>query len=205
VPIDGDTYETGVDTLILAVSQGPDWETLGGGIEIKRSWIEVDEWGRYAGIEGIYSGGDSLGLGIATTAIGHGRKAAECIDVTLRGGTPKKPFEQPHVGKDKILMDWYPEKPAAQRTVLPPEERLTKPLEEIDLGITREQAVEEASRCFSCGLCFGCENCWMYCQSNCFKKIKEVKQGHYYDIDLGTCDGCKKCAEECPCGFLDMI
>ena len=26
----------------------------------------------------------------------------------------------------------------------------------------------------------------------------------HYDIDLATCDGCKKCAEECPCGFLEL-
>ena len=73
------------------------------------------------------------------------------------------------------------------------------------LGITSEQALEESTRCLSCGLCFGCENCWMYCQNNCFKKTKELRPGHYYTVDLGLCDGCKKCAEECPCGFLDMI
>jgi Pyruvate/2-oxoacid:ferredoxin oxidoreductase delta subunit len=54
-------------------------------------------------------------------------------------------------------------------------------------------------------MCFGCENCWMYCQNNCFKKTKELQPGHYYDIDLGTCDGCKKCGPECPCGFLDLV
>jgi Pyruvate/2-oxoacid:ferredoxin oxidoreductase delta subunit len=91
-----------------------------------------------------------------------------------------------------------------QRQVLSPEERLSRPMDEMDLGITQEQALEESTRCFSCGMCFGCENCWMYCQSNCFKKTKELKPGHYYDIDLSTCDGCKKCAEECPCGFLEL-
>ncbi len=45
----------------------------------------------------------------------------------------------------------------------------------------------------------------MYCQSNCFKKIPEPTQGHYYKIDLSTCDGCKKCGPECPCGFLDLV
>ena len=38
-----------------------------------------------------------------------------------------------------------------------PAERLAHPMDEIDLGIDREQALEEATRCFSCGLCFGCE------------------------------------------------
>jgi len=46
LPIEGDVYEMETDTLVMAVSQAPDWATLGGGIETKGSWLEVDEWGR---------------------------------------------------------------------------------------------------------------------------------------------------------------
>jgi NADPH-dependent glutamate synthase beta subunit-like oxidoreductase/ferredoxin len=203
VPIEGDVYEIEADTLIMAVSQAPDWATLGGGIEIKGSWLEVDEWGR-TGTEGIWSGGDTLTLGLATISIGQGRKAAESIHAKLRGTEPRNAVERPGIAKDRILLDWYDAKPRAERKVLSPDERLANPLQEMDLGTTHEEAIEETTRCFSCGLCFGCENCWMYCQSNCFKKIKELSPGHYYDIDLSTCDGCKKCAEECPCGFLEL-
>jgi Pyruvate/2-oxoacid:ferredoxin oxidoreductase delta subunit len=45
----------------------------------------------------------------------------------------------------------------------------------------------------------------MYCQNSCVKKIPAPHQGHYYTIDIKVCDGCKKCAEECPCGFLDLV
>jgi NAD-dependent dihydropyrimidine dehydrogenase PreA subunit len=45
----------------------------------------------------------------------------------------------------------------------------------------------------------------MYCQANVFKKIQQPTQGHYYKIDLSTCDGCKKCGPECPCGYLDLV
>jgi len=203
IPIEGDVYEIEADTLIMAVSQAPDWSTLGGGIETKGNWLEVDEWGR-TGLEKVWSGGDTLTLGLATISIGQGRKAAECIHAELRGTEPKLPPERPPIGKDRLLLDWYDEKPVAKRRVLEPEARLAKPMDEMDLGITPEQALEEVTRCFSCGLCFGCENCWMYCQNNCFKKVKELKPGHYYSVDLGTCDGCKKCAEECPCGFLEL-
>jgi NADPH-dependent glutamate synthase beta subunit-like oxidoreductase/ferredoxin len=203
VPIEGDVYEMEADTLVLAVSQAPDWSTLGGEFETKGNWLEVDEWGR-TGTEGIWSGGDTLTLGLATISIGQGRTAAESIHAKLRGLESKAAPERPGVGKDRILLDWYEAKPRAERQVLAPEDRLARPMEEMDLGISREEAVEETSRCFSCGMCFGCENCWMYCQNNCFKKTKELRPGHYYDIDLSTCDGCKKCAEECPCGFLEL-
>jgi len=205
VPIEGDVFELEADTLIMAVSQAPDWATLGGGIETKGNWLEVDEWGRTA-LEGIWSGGDTLTLGLATISIGQGRRAAECIHAKLRGEEPKAPPERPAIGKERIKLDWYEEDtPRAERRVLPAEERLARPMDEMDLGVTEEQALAETKRCFSCGLCFGCENCWMYCQTNCFKKIKELEPGQFfYDIDLSKCDGCKKCSEECPCGFLDL-
>jgi NAD-dependent dihydropyrimidine dehydrogenase PreA subunit len=45
----------------------------------------------------------------------------------------------------------------------------------------------------------------MYCQVNCFKKIKNPEPGRFfYEIDLSKCDGCKKCSEECPCGYIDL-
>jgi thioredoxin reductase/ferredoxin len=203
VPIEGDVYEMETDTLVMAVSQAPDWSTLGGGIETKGNWLEVDEWGR-TGTEGVWSGGDTLTLGLATISIGQGRKAAESIHAKLRGEEPKGDPDRPGIGKDRLQLDWYPEKARAERQVLAAEDRLARPMDEMDLGITQEAAIEETTRCFSCGLCFGCENCWMYCQNNCFKKTKQIEPGHYYDVDLGTCDGCKKCAEECPCGFLEL-
>jgi len=203
VPIEGDVYEIAAESVIMAVSQEPDWSTLGA-IQTSGSWLDVDTWGRTT-IDKVWSGGDTLRLGLATISIGQGRKAAECIHAQLRGQEPAEPPALPSVGADRLKLDWYPAKERAERRILPPEERLAKPSEEIDLGITPEEALEETSRCFSCGLCFGCENCWMYCQNTCFKKQPEIKQGSYYYMDLAICDGCKKCWEECPCGYIDAV
>ncbi len=203
VPVEGDVFDMEVDAVIMAVSQAPDWGALGGDIETKGSWLEVDDEGR-TGIEGVWSGGDTLTLGLATISIGQGRRAAESIHAKLRGETVDK-RELPKVGPDRLKMDFYEEKARAERSIRGPEERLAAPLEEVDLGITAEQALEETTRCFSCGMCFGCERCWMYCQVSCFKKIPEPVMGDFYSVNLGTCDGCKKCAEECPCGFLDLV
>jgi NADPH-dependent glutamate synthase beta subunit-like oxidoreductase len=203
VPIEGDVYEMAADSVIMAVSQAPDWSTLGG-IETKGSWLDVDDWGR-TGIEGVWSGGDTLALGLATISIGQGRKAAECIHATLRGEEPRAGATKTPIGPERIKLEYYDEKPRAERKILSADERLAKPMDEVDLGIPQEAALEETTRCFSCGNCFGCERCWMYCQSNCFKKIPEPTRGHYYKIDLSTCDGCKKCGPECPCGYLDLV
>ncbi len=204
LPIEGDVYDIEADAVIMAVSQAPDWAALGGGIETKGSWLEVDEWGRTA-IEGVWSGGDTLTLGLATISIGQGRRAAESIHFTLRGEEHKKADALPKILPDRLKLDFYDPAPRAERAVLDAEARLAAPFDEVDLGINAEQALDEVNRCFSCGLCFGCERCWMYCQVNVFKKVSDPAPGHYYSASLATCDGCKKCAEECPCGFLDLV
>lgn len=203
VPIEGDVYDMNADTVIMAVSQQPDWTSLGG-LPGSGSWLQVDEWGRTA-VPSVWSGGDALGLGLATISVGQGRKAAECIHAALRGTEVQAPPAKPRIGSDRIKLDYYAAKPRAERIIRSPEDRLAQPRDEVDQGTSREHALEETTRCFSCGLCFGCEGCWMYCQSSCFKKVPAPFQGHYYTIDLGVCDGCKKCAAECPCGFLEMI
>jgi NADPH-dependent glutamate synthase beta subunit-like oxidoreductase/Pyruvate/2-oxoacid:ferredoxin oxidoreductase delta subunit len=200
VPVAGDTYELPVETVITAVSQQPQLAELASA-ELGKGWLNADAWGR-TGVDGIWTGGDNINLGIATTSIGHARKAAECIHAALRGGQPAEVDPGKPVLSDRIKLDWYEPKPRTKRRVMAPEERLAKPEQEIDSGLTHDDALAEASRCFSCGKCFGCENCWMYCQNNCFVKIQKPAHGAFYTIKLEVCDGCKKCWEECPCGFI---
>jgi len=200
VPIEGDTYELEVETVITAVSQKPDLEVLGSE-ELGDGWLNADEWGR-TGVDGVWAGGDNLNLGIATTSIGQGRKAAENIHATLQGLKVEEQQHRTPIAADKLLLDWYQEASRGERRVIDPDKRLAHPNEEIDLGLSDEDALAEAARCFSCGKCFGCENCWMYCQNNCFSKLTPPQHGAFYKIKLEVCDGCKKCWEECPCGFI---
>ena len=74
---------------------------------------------------------------------------------------------------------------------------------EIVSTYTTEEAIGEAKRCMSCGKCFDCSTCWSYCQDNAI--VKPLVKGEPYKIKLDFCTGCKKCAEECPCGFIDMV
>jgi Pyruvate/2-oxoacid:ferredoxin oxidoreductase delta subunit len=47
-----------------------------------------------------------------------------------------------------------------------------------------------------------CEKCWMYCQDQAI--TKPMQKGLLYGFKLGNCTGCAKCAEICPCGFIEM-
>ncbi len=202
VPMEGKLSEIPCNTVISAISQSPDTDSLGAFQET--GWMDADEWGR-TGLDKVWTGGDNLNLGIATTSVGQGRVAAESMHAALRGEEPRKPSKDPDIGIDRLMLDFYEEAPRAEREIMSAFDRLANPLEEIDKGVTAEAAVAETERCFSCGLCFGCERCWMYCTPACFKKESAPVPGHYLSIDLATCNGCKKCAEECPCGFLDMV
>ena len=204
VPIEGKITEINCDTVITAVSQSPDTDSLGAFNDT--GWMEVDEFGK-TGVDKVWSGGDNVNLGLATISIGQGRMAAKGIHAAMRGEKPAPDVHGPDIGPERILMDVdvYNAPPRAERDVMSPEERLANPAAEIDKGLSDEAALAEASRCFSCGNCFGCERCWMYCTPACFAKVTEPEPGHFLKIKLDTCNGCKKCSEECPCGFLDMV
>ncbi len=203
VPIEGKVDDIEVNTVITAVSQKPETDILGAFDDV--GWLNGNAW-HQTEMDRVWTGGDNTNLGIATAAIGQGARAAKAMHAFLMGEEPHDDDPIPEIPPERMKFEHYDEKPRNQRTVLSPAERLANPGEETDKGLTEEQALDEASRCLSCGSCFGCEKCWMYCTPSCFKKVHDTPQpGVFYTVDLGTCDGCKKCAEECPCGFLDMI
>jgi formate dehydrogenase major subunit len=199
----GELFDHPCETVITAVSQEPDFKSVGGALGDVR-WLEADQWGKTSHPK-IWTGGDNTNLALATTAVGQGRAAAESIRASLRGEQPQEPAKRPDVGPARLKLDFYEPKPRAERAHVEPAARLAAPHAEIQRGLSQEQAVAEAGRCLSCGFCFGCERCWMFCTPSCFTKSAEPAPGSYYKIKLDTCDGCKKCADECPCGFLDMV
>jgi NADPH-dependent glutamate synthase beta subunit-like oxidoreductase/Pyruvate/2-oxoacid:ferredoxin oxidoreductase delta subunit len=202
VPIEGSEYEIPVSAIIAAISQEPNWEHLDA-LRPESRWLTADPHGKVA--DGLWTGGDVLNLGLATIAIGQGRVAAEAAHAEMRGLEGPRAPQGSVITQERLKLDFYEPKPRVERSHRPVEEWLTKPEDEIALGLSKDQFLEEVSRCFSCGLCFGCERCWMYCTPSCFSKVQAPFPGEYYKIKLDTCDGCKKCADECPCGFLDMI
>jgi len=201
VPIEGSEFELAASMVIPAISQAPDFTGFEDYIE-GRDWIKVDDKGTCLKDDQAYSGGDVTDLGIVITAIAHGRKAAESIDVKLRNKELPPELEIPEVKSDKMLLDFYTPADRNEITFHSVEERLSNPELEVSVGFNAETAITEAKRCMSCGYCFGCENCWMYCQDSAVDKPKE--KGDLYIYKLELCTGCKKCAEQCPCNFINL-
>jgi NADPH-dependent glutamate synthase beta subunit-like oxidoreductase len=74
------------------------------------------------------------------------------------------------------------------------------------VGLTDKQAVEEAKRCMSCGMCFECDNCVIYCPQTAVKRTpkSEATMGRYVYTDYDMCIGCHICADVCPTGYIKM-
>ena len=63
--------------------------------------------------------------------------------------------------------------------------------------------MEEAARCFSCGTCNACDNCYLVCPEPCI--IRQDRSNGLYKILVDYCKGCRVCIEECPTGCLEGV
>ncbi len=72
--------------------------------------------------------------------------------------------------------------------------------------LSDQEVVAEAKRCMSCGLCFECDNCVVYCPQTAVFRVKKNERttGRYVDTDYTKCIGCHICADVCPTGYIQM-
>ncbi len=73
-------------------------------------------------------------------------------------------------------------------------------------GLSEEEAQAEANRCMSCGMCFECDNCVIFCPQEAVKRTPkdQATTGRYVYTDYTRCIGCHICADVCPTGYIDM-
>lgn len=73
-------------------------------------------------------------------------------------------------------------------------------------ALTEKEAVAEGKRCMSCGMCFECDNCVVYCPQTAVFRVPKAKAtlGRYVDTNYDKCIGCHICADVCPTGYIQM-
>ena len=111
------------------------------------------------------------------------------------------------INTEKMHLAHFPYTPRNIREDVGPEaESILGNFDERLQCYTEEQAIEEAGRCMSCGMCFECDNCVIYCPQDAVFRVKKDKSttGRYVDTDYAKCIGCHICADVCPTGYIDM-
>jgi len=174
-----------LDNIIIASGQAVNRAALPQ--ELSRTdsgTIATDPLTFQTNIEGVFAGGDVV---METSKINElvksGKEAAISIDQYLRGVDIKdRSAAIPRdVVKYKELNTTYFD---------------TEQQRKVD---TRDAVIGEAKRCFQCGMCNGCGNCWFFCPDGII-----VENNGRFEVDLEWCKGCGICAQECPRGVIVM-
>jgi ferredoxin len=113
-------------------------------------------------------------------AIADGRTAADSIHQYLTLGAAQKvdgsKKELPEVAA--WIFDYHPKKPRVQQPIMALPERV-RTFKEVEATISQAEAIEEASRCLSCGQkavvtnekCVACQNCKDICPVGAIKHV----------------------------------
>lgn len=178
--IEGSEFEIDCDIVIAAISQEPDL-----------SWVDVElertRWGSIkvapdtgmTSRQGLFAAGDfALGAANVIEAIADAHRAADGIHRFLGGLEPiAKTLESSTLRGYRRDMEVY-EIPREDEPVVPLAER-SDFMTEIELGYTREMAVEQAKRCYFCHI--------------------QVSQTD------SPCVVCGACVEVCPKDTIDLL
>ena len=167
VPIEGSEFEVPVDYVLVAIGEAPDPSFLPAGTS-----VEVAAWGGLlinpqtlaTGAPGVFAAGDiTYGPKTVIHAAAHGRQAAKNIHAYLRRLAPENVAEMPEdefetasrlPADGRVTLDLRPT-PRAVMPLRPASAAREKSLE-FALGLTEEQARQEASRCLRCDLAYLC-------------------------------------------------
>ncbi|MHC4720137.1 MAG: FAD-dependent oxidoreductase, partial [Planctomycetota bacterium] len=179
------------DSVVVAIGQAVNWELLkaaDGLLETRAGFIRVDEDTLATNVKRIFAGGDVVtGPDVAVNAIVAGHRTAVSIDRFLNGEDLRKgrdDIRAPLAPKDLAPIPDRPHgrEPRAPMPALPVEERI-KGFDEVELGYTEKQAVEEAKRCLHCSTCSECLQCVTVCKA---EAICHQQKDEFEHVDIGA-------------------
>jgi len=115
--------------------------------------------------------------------------------------------EQEIIGSEELFLGHFGYTPRIHRTEdVPSSDEVLGHFKERLNPLQEEQMVEESKRCMSCGMCFECDNCVIFCPQDAVFRVKknESTTGRYVATDYTRCIGCHICADVCPTGYIQM-
>ena len=197
----GTEYRVECDSVMVAIGQSQQLHWLPAELS-DRGVITADQHGRVAG--NIFVGGDVFrGPSMVVDALGDGKRAARDIDRLLTAQALTADPEPEVMPYEKLNTAYFRHAPRTEAPLSPPEQRRRSQQVEVTLAYSREQAVAESDRCMSCGVCNGCDNCYLVCPD--VSVMRDARENGRYTIRTTYCKGCLVCVQECPTGCLEKV
>jgi len=170
-------------TVIISIGDVPALKFLPDTVEVLTvggaAWIKCDAAGRTSDPK-ISAVGDVERPGLATNALGAGKKTAEAILARLKG-------EEWHDFGQQLI----------------PQASLT-PAHYTPEPCPGSSEAAEAERCMSCGTCRDCHLCETICPTQAISREKLEGKDYRYVSDPDKCIACGFCSDTCPCGIWVM-
>jgi formate dehydrogenase major subunit len=216
VPIEGSEYEIPCDYLIGAIGQAVDinFSKQDTNLKLER-WgtIITDEKTLETSIKGVFAGGDVvIGPFTAIASIAHGKRAAISIDEYLRTGEAVKrnkpflSFKHKFAEVSEHELAHFAKVPRTRMPELPEKQRIDC-FDEVELGLTDEQAAYEPKRCIECG-CSEYYDCQLRLHADDFgvditnylgetRKYSVDTRHPFIVMDPNKCINCGRCVRTC--------
>jgi NADPH-dependent glutamate synthase beta subunit-like oxidoreductase len=198
---EGTEYEIDCDTVMIAIGQVQHLDWLPDHL-VDGGTLKTDPYGRIEG--NIFAGGDIVrGPAMVVDALGDGKNAARNIDKVLGDLelAPEPPVEvMPY---ERLNTAYFKHAPRIEAPMVPAQERVTDQDIEVTLAYDQAGAIAESDRCMSCGVCNGCDNCYIVCPD--VSVMRDARENGHYSIRTKYCKGCLVCVQECPTGCLEKV
>jgi NADPH-dependent glutamate synthase beta subunit-like oxidoreductase len=199
--VEGTGQRVDCDAILIAIGQVQQLDWLPGHLS-DRGLITADEHGRIEG--NIFVGGDVLrGPSMVVDALGDGKRAARDIDRLLTAQALQPEPEPEVMPYERLNSAYFRHAPRITVPLADPVVRRASQTAEVTLSYSRAQAVAESDRCMSCGVCNGCDNCYIVCPD--VSVLRDARENGRYSIRTTYCKGCLVCVQECPTGCLEKV
>ncbi len=225
---DSETLDIDCNSMIIAIGETTLIDNLPSFIAHEGGIVKTDQMGQTTNSK-FFAGGDIIDIPHSiTNAIGSGKRAAIGIDRFLRGVkggqesldqfkwgnkgnisfgrlnritlfTRRNPSLEV-IDYDNLNLFYFDPRPRMKIHKISVNKRL-KGFQEVIRSPSQEDVISEAKRCFNCGTCTECGNCYIFCPDN---SIKKDPDGYGYIVDMDYCKGCGICVQECPRGAMRM-
>jgi 2-oxoacid:acceptor oxidoreductase delta subunit (pyruvate/2-ketoisovalerate family) len=190
VPKGGATFMLAADNMLIAAGELPDTDMFKPLIDVKWGLIVADDFGKTSD-KRFYAGGDIVtGAATVVDAVARGRSAADLIDAELSGGEFNPDRQRKVVAIADLNTAYFLHQ---KQAMMPRLDGSNRSFKEVNQGLSEERLQGELNRCFSCGVCNKCDNCWVFCPD-----VAITHENGQYAINYDYCKGCLICVEECP-------